>query len=594
MNRLFEENKKRKIISLDGVWKFAPDPLNEGTGKGWASRPPSSCVETPVPSLWTCAHGFYNYEGVAWYFREFDYDGTSGFAALVFHGVTGFAGVYVDGSLMASHYGSFTGFEVPLKNLKKGKRLLALRVDNTHNQKDTIPLARVDWYHHGGISRSVELHLHNELRISGFLIRYELSKLVKDSASAESAESVEIEEIEFEIFLKSASSKAVNKNIKIFMDHRQIAETDAEIKDGATVRLSCKPGKVRLWSPESPVLYRFDAEIGEEDGLAEMTGFRKIEAKDGKLFLNGHALRLKGINRHEEHPDFGWALPLPVQFRDMAIIKEAGCNAVRGSHYLNAQTFLDLCDREGMLFWEEIPMWGFPEEALREKTVLDRGLVMHTEMVNRDLNHPCVILWGLHNEIDTRKDSGLKITKEFARCIRGLDTSRPLTYATMYPMEDICFSEADVISVNRYFGWYGEDKRDWEKFLNDFTAKLEREGQGAKPLIISEFGAGGVPGVRNFENQKWSEDYQSEYLDYTLKLFLADRRIAGMFIWQYCDIRVCAEHIMGRPRGFNNKGIVDEYRRPKTAFKTAASLYGGAQFFRYRSSGCLPIPRTVD
>jgi beta-glucuronidase len=567
MNRLFEENKKRKIISLDGIWKFKTDPLNEGIEKDWASKPPSSCTEAPVPSLWTCTHGFYNYRGAAWYFREFDYDGTSGFSALVFHGVTGFAGVYVDGALAASHYGSFTGFEVILQNLKTGTHLLALRVDNTPNQKDTIPLAKVDWYHHGGISRSIEFHLHNEVRISRFFIRYELSKPVKENALAK---------IDFEIFLKGASSKPVSKNIKIFMNRRLIVETTAEIKDGAAVRLSCNPGKVRLWSPESPVLYRFDAEIGEDDGLAEMTGFRKIEAKNGKLFLNGHVLRLKGINRHEEHPDFGWALPLTVQFKDMAIIKEAGCNAIRGSHYPNVQTFLDLCDREGMLFWEEIPMWGFPEEALKEKLVLDRGLGMHTEMVKRDLNHPCVILWGLHNEIDTRKDAALKLTKKFAACIRSLDTSRPLTYATMYPMDDICLPEADVISVNKYFGWYGEDKREWEKFLDDFTAKLEKEGHGAKPLIISEFGAGGVPGVRNFENQKWSEDYQDEYLDYTLKLFLADRRIAGMFIWQYCDIRVCAEHIMGRPRGFNNKGIVDEYRRPKSTFKTTASLYGDA------------------
>jgi beta-glucuronidase len=561
VNRLFEENKKRKIIPLDGIWKFSSDPLNEGIKKGWATKPPKNALETPVPSLWTCTHGYYQYEGAAMYFREFE---AEGFCALVFHGVTGFADVYVDGSLKGSHYGGFTGFEVLLTGLKKGKHLLALRVDNTHNSKDAIPLAKVDWYHHGGIPRGVELHRHEEARISRFLIRYELTQTAKGAGAVK---------LKFELLLKNTSSKSVKRTVRIFMAGKKISEGPVEIKKETTAVFSSVINKVKLWSPSSPNLYRFDAEI-EDDGLAEMTGFREIKTKAGRILLNGEEVQIKGVNRHEEHPDFGWALPLSVQYKDMSIIKEAGCNAIRGSHYPNAQTFLDLCDREGILFWEEIPMWGFPEEALKEKLVHERGLAMHEEMVYRDLNHPCIIFWGLHNEIDTRTQAGLDISKKFACLIRRLDESRPLTYATMFPMDDICFSLAGVISVNKYFGWYSRDKKEWEQFLKDFYAKLVREGQDKKPVIISEFGAGGVPGVRNFENQRWSEDYQNEYLDYTLKLFLSDKRLAGTFIWQYCDIRVCEEHIMGRPRGFNNKGIVDEYRRPKTAYKTVKERYG--------------------
>jgi beta-glucuronidase len=570
MNRLFEENENRNSISLDGIWKFKTDPAKEGIEKGWAGKPPSSCGETPVPSLWTCAHGFYRYEGAAWYFREFE---GSGYMVLAFHGVTGLADVYVDGKHQANHYGGFTGFQVPLKNLGEGKHLLALRVDNTHTSNDTIPLARVDWYHHGGISRGVELYRHWEARIVRFLIRYKLSAVGKDSGRVK---------IDFEVALESASAEPLNRKVEILMNGKVVAETRIELGESGVARLSCDVEKVKLWSPKSPKLYRFDAELVDEhgnaeDGLAERTGFRRIEAKNGKILLNGEALKLKGVNRHEEHPDFGWALPLSIQYKDMAIIKEAGCNAIRGSHYPNAQSFLDLCDQEGILFWEEIPMWGFPEDPLKEPLILERGLAMHTEMVERDLNHPSIILWGLHNEIDTRIRAALNISEKFAARIRGLDTSRPLTFATMHPLDDICLSVADVVSVNKYFGWYQGGIEGWETFLKDLYQKLDREGLGNKPVIISEFGAGGVPGVRNFENQKWSENYQEEYLDYTLGLFLKDKRISGTYIWQYCDIRVCEEHIMGRPRGFNNKGIVDEYRRPKPAYKTVKSRYRGGK-----------------
>jgi beta-galactosidase/beta-glucuronidase len=94
MNRLFEENKNRNSVSLDGIWKFKNDSAKEGVEKGWAGKPLSSCVEMPVPSLWTCAHGFYRYEGAARYFREFE---GCGYTVPAFHGVTGLADVYKEG-----------------------------------------------------------------------------------------------------------------------------------------------------------------------------------------------------------------------------------------------------------------------------------------------------------------------------------------------------------------------------------------------------------------------------------------------------------------------------------------------------------------
>ncbi|GHU75923.1 beta-glucuronidase [Spirochaetia bacterium] len=565
MNRLFEENKNRRIVSLDGVWQFRTDAENIGVKEGWAKALPKDCREMPVPSLWTCQPEYYRYEGAAWYWRTFT---ASGFAALVFHGVTGTADVYVDGVHAGRHYGGWTGFEVLLKDLADGEHFLALRVDSSSNHTDTIPLTVADWYHHGGIIRGTELHLHDTVRITHFAIRYTLSSLKDGKADAQ---------VECSLRFSSNTAQSIRRIVKILVDGALAAETAVSIAGNGEAKITFSMKQAALWSCESPALYRFDAEIVSDasiadDGVADMTGFRLIEARDGKILLNGKAVKLKGVNRHEEHPDFGHALPLSLHYKDMAIIKDAGCNTIRGSHYPNAQSFLDLCDREGILFWEEVPMWQFHEAQHKNPLVLERATAMHTEMVERDINHPSIIMWGLHNENDMTTQAALLFSKSLAQTIRALDSSRLLTYATMMPLEDICFSLVDVVSINKYFGWYVGVNDDWKTFLHDFYKKLDDEGYGGKPVIISEFGAGAIPGVRNFDAPKWSEDFQAEHLDYTLKLFLADPRIVGTYIWQYCDIRVGWDS-MGRPRGFNNKGIVDEYRRPKLAYKTVKEHY---------------------
>ncbi|GHU68880.1 beta-glucuronidase [Spirochaetia bacterium] len=570
MNRLFAENDKRRIQSLDGVWQFRTDENREGVEKGWAKALPPACRDVSVPSLWTCTHGYYHYEGVGWYFRTFS---GGGFKALVFHGVSGLADVYVDGLHAGQHYGGFTGFQVLLKNLSEGEHFLAIRVDSTHTATDTIPLYKVDWYHHGGISRGVELHSHINVRINHFAIRYTLSNMKEKTADAD---------IECTLRFSTNTSDTIRRTVKIFMNGKAVTESAVSLTNDGETKISFRAEQINLWSPASPALYRFDAEIAgdtgadgdciADDGIADMTGFREIKAREGKIFLNGCPIRIKGVNRHEDHPDFGYALPLALQYKDMDIIKEAGCNAIRGSHYPNAQTFLDLCDREGILFWEEIPQWQFFKEALENPLMNERGLSMHTEMVERDLNHPSIILWGLHNENDTRAEACFSLSKKYVERIRSIDKSRLITYATMMPLEDICFSLVDVVSVNKYFGWYQGELADWKSFLRDFYKKLDDEGCGDKPVIISEFGADGIPGVRNFEDQKGTEDYQAEYLEYTLDLFMNDPRLAGSYIWQYCDIRVW--DALGRARGFNNKGIVDEYRRPKLSYKTVREHYG--------------------
>jgi beta-glucuronidase len=148
-----------------------------------------------------------------------------------------------------------------------------------------------------------------------------------------------------------------------------------------------------------------------------------------------------------------------------------------------------------------------------------------------------------------------------------------ITYASNHPKRDICYSLVDVISVNSYHGWYMNDISKWETFLEDLKIYIDSLNLSHLPILMTEFGAGAISGVCSFECQKWSENYQEKLLGYVLKLFYNTPGIVGSFIWQYCDIRTAKEMEMKRPRSFNNKGIVNEYRNPKLAYWSVQKIY---------------------
>jgi beta-glucuronidase len=172
--------------------------------------------------------------------------------------------------------------------------------------------------------------------------------------------------------------------------------------------------------------------------------------------------------------------------------------------------------------------------------------------------------------------------------LRELDGSRPVTYAANHRKEDLCLGLVDIVSWNLYTGWYGDAPEMAGGVFEDLLAWLDSadsHGGKGKPVILSEFGGGAIPGVRSPQKDLWSEDYQEVVLDETLKAYLSHPRIVGAAIWQFCDVRVSRENNphphnsygpMGRPRTMNNKGVVDEYRRPKLAYGVVKKRMGKA------------------
>ncbi len=548
--RLFCSSKLRNTKNLSGLWDFVIDTDRVGYLEKWYDLFPVKKETMCVPFCWNCVPEYFKYEGLAWYQTVFE--ATSDTYLLTFENVLNEAEVYVDGICVKHHYGGFLGFQV--EGSGKGKHILTVAVDNTHNEKNTIPLSRVDWFHYGGIAGNVYLDCFEECYISDHRIDYELTG------------NRALGNVEFNI-----TGEYIGK-VQIYLGEELVAETDAHSgKNNLKVDFGC----IERWDIFKPNLYLVEIRI-EGDSVVERIGFREIEVKGKQILLNGREIKIKGINRHNEHPDFGFAVPFSMMKKDVDIIKNMGVNLIRGSHYPNPPELLDYLDEIGMLFWEEIPMWGFyDKKSLGEPLTMERGIQMHDEMIRRDCHHPSIVFWGLHNEIGTDIEEGYEITKNFYEVVRALDRSRPITFASLKVESDVCLEFADIVSMNIYPGWYGghDPKKESEEIRNKIQSHLERVGSHNKPFIISEFGAGAVFGEHSLYNAKWTEEYQSELLRELITAFEEDENVNGMIIWQYCDIRSSFELELTRPRSYNNKGLVNEYRQPKTAFYTVSRLF---------------------
>ena len=292
-----------------------------------------------------------------------------------------------------------------------------------------------------------------------------------------------------------------------------------------------------------------------------------------QLLMNDEPLQLRGFNRHEDHPQFGCALPLEAMINDLNLIRDMGANFIRTSHYPNDMRFLDMCDELGFYVWEEPHGKGFQfdEPNYHEQMFNSAG-----EMLAWHHNHPAILMWGFLNESDSTTENGHREHEKLARFIRDTDPSRPITFATNKGRDDICLDLVDIVSWNRYDAWYGGGPEDVAAELETIMEWLDSpdsNGGSGKPVIMSEFGGGAFYGYRSPAEPKWSEDYQERVIDESLRVYLNHLAIIGTAIWQFCDVRATSGTWRGRPREMNNKGIVDEFRRPKLAYKPVKCHY---------------------
>ena len=561
MPRLFDEHKKQRVYSLDGTWRFALDPQDVGEAEGWQNGLPKAELIS-VPSVWNSEFGNLTYEGCGWYEKTF-YSPEEGVMRLTFEAVMTKADVWFDGVRLEGHYGGFCQFERTVY-ATAGEHRLTVRADNRFDTH-SIPQATVDWYHYGGIPRSVSYEILHGVCILGDHFVYELSDDLKTATG------------KLELTLYNAEKTDCTTRLTATLGGAVVYDESVTLAAGEE-RLLITPAfsvsDVHLWDMKDPYLYELCMETDTYD-LYDRVGLRRVEIKDEKILLNGRAIEVRGANRHEEHPELGFAFPPSLMRRDIEILKNMGGNAFRGSHYPNSRRFVDMLDEAGILFWCEIPIWGcgFSEEALGDELVVERALAMHAEMVKYYYNHPCIIFFGMHNEIQTWTQNGYDLSKLCYEYLKEHGGNRLVVYASHQPHRDICFEFCDMICLNLYFGWYGGEIEAWAKELERFRERRDALGYSYKPVIISEFGGAALYGNHTFDCIRWSEEYQAKLLSHCLDVFHRDPMVVGCFIWQYADIRTCSEMGLGRARGFNNKGILNEYRKPKMAYFAVAERF---------------------
>lgn len=561
MARYFDEHIRRRVLTLDGTWCFLTDPADVGREEGWYRR--ALCGEhVHVPSVWNTDLAHLTYEGVGWYQRRFSVT-EAGALCLSFGAVMTHAEVYLDGTCLGEHYGGFCRFRLFVDRVEAGEHTLTVRVDNRFD-KQSIPQTRVDWYHYGGITRSVEAHLLRGIAVMHDRLDYTLDHTARTA------------EARLTLELYCAEERAASDTVRVCLDGMCVATLPVTLSafEHRTVTVAFSLSGLRLWSPEEPSLYALAIETATDD-LHDRVGFRHIEVKGGRVLLNGRDTELYGANRHEDHPDFGMAFPPALMKRDIDIAQRMGCNSLRGSHYPNHPIFLDMLDERGMLFWSEIPIWGcgFAPETLADPVVLERGLQMHREMVHEYFNHPSIILWGMHNEIANETPEAYAMTRLYYDYLKAEGGDRLVTYASREPLLDICFELCDIICVNRYHGWYLGEIEAWDDYLERFAARKEALGLADKPVIMSEFGAAAIYGHHSFDDVRWTEEYQARLMDYCIRHFFARPDYVGTYIWQFTDMRTSPDMGTDRARGFNNKGVLNEHRKPKLAFDAVRRAY---------------------
>ena len=543
MYRLFETHNVRKYKDLAGFWNFE-------TCDG------SFNDKLAVPSCWEVVPQLAAYKGVGVYSKTLTFGGKT---RLVFKGVSHTAKVFCDGRQIGKHYNAYTPFCVDFE-CEYGNHEIKIEVDNSYSEASALHVEN-DYYTYGGIIRPVLME-----HLSDAVINYlHVTPKKKNNAW----------HTEISVAIESKCDKDLRLNLRLKLEEEKFLEKEVVVgaNEKCVVDLEHEFENVSEYSPENPNLYLVSAELldGESaiDDLIERVGFREISIDGKDLLLNGKKIRLFGFNRHEDYNSLGSSVPFQAMMRDLALIKETGANSIRTCHYPNDELFLDACDELGLLVWEEGHARGLNEQQMRNENFMSQSLDCIDEMIVNHFNHPSIFCWGILNECVSDNEFGRGCYKQLYDRIASLDPSRPKTSASNKQYKDICFDLEEIVSINMYPEWYdffnGATVKETIDSLMEYVVKT---GNGNKPFIVSEIGAGAIYGYRTDSQCKWSEERQASIIDTQLSVALSNKDVTGVFVWQFCDVRVDESWFGSRPRCENNKGIVDEYRRKKLAFET--------------------------
>jgi len=555
--------------SLNGRWNFAADWYDTCRRANWYKDVRNDAAGNPlpldwdwegwerivVPSCWNLEKTELHYfEGTGIYTRTFRYIPRENGERLIlrFEGAAYNTCVFVNGVFAGSHDGASTPFNVDITGLVKTENRIVVTVDARRSPL-RIPMDNSDWFYYGGIYRDVYLYRLPTVYIKDWFVR-----LGADGG------------IDADVSIVNAEGGSSDGTARLEIPELGI-QTETAVRDGRVFfHVDAKPER---WCPENPKLYNITITFKTPDGktcdkTTDRIGFREIAVRGTEIFLNDKKIFLKGISVHEDHLNLGKTTNEEIIRQTIRDLKEMNGCYLRLAHYPHDGRFAKIADEEGVLLWEEVPVyWAVAFDNPATYSDAENQLA---ELILRDRNRASVIIWSVGNE-NADTDSRFAFMSGLVKKAKELDPTRAVSAACLInheklKIEDRLAEVLDIIGINEYYGWYDPDFDKLPKILSNSAP--------GKPVVICEFGGSARKGQRGTEDDLWTEDKQRALYERQVSVFRQCAYIAGTTPWILYDFR-CPRRLNRYQEGFNRKGLIDADRvTRKPAFYVMQKFYG--------------------
>lgn len=559
----------REKLNINDQWKFMQQDVKDAMSPGFND---SLWEDVNVPHTWNAidgANGAEYHQGACWYRREFTIKAqeSNNKVFIEFNGSNSITDVYVNGHYMGQHRGGYSNFRFDITDVVKFGSIntLAVKVDNT--VVDDVYPQMADFTFYGGIYRDVNIIIANKVHFDLMDYGSQGVYIIQQEVSDEKAS--------LTIKSKLVNHNDEDKKVRLWVDILD-AEGNAvtygameillKAGENADINLPVLITEPTLWNGiKNPYMYTAKVSLQSFNDTIDLLAipfgvrFFNVDADKG-FFLNGEHLPLHGVSRHQDRKDMGWAITEKEQEEDMAFIKEVGAKSIRLAHYQHNQYFYDLCDKEGMVVWAEIPFITVMSKSELEGVNPKQQM---TELIRQNFNHPSIIFWGIQNEIQIGGDrpETRRLVNELNELTKKEDPTRLTTMANVMflPNEDEYNKITDTIGYNKYYGWYQGEAEEFAGWIDEFH-KTNPELK----LCISEYGAEGIiqyhtndPKVKDY-----TEEYHALYHEKVWKIFEQRPFMWATYVWNMFDFGANIRD-EGGVKGRNNKGLVTYDRKVK-------------------------------
>jgi beta-glucuronidase len=579
------ESTTRECVSLDGLWRFALDPEGRGRAERWWAEALRGDAEMPVPASFNGVlpdREARDHVGDVWYQRVVrvprGWDGER--IVLRFDAATHRAVVWVGDEQVAEHEGGYTPFEADVtEHVMPGGEARVTVVVNTELRWTSIPPGFVQELEDG---RRLQQYFHDFFNYTGLHRSVWLYATPHTHVSDIAVTTTEIGD----------GHGSIAYRIDVAGDGPHTARVTVRDADGAEVAHADGPqGTIRiehaeLWRPGRGYLYTLEAVLLDAadavvDVYSQPFGVRTVAVDGTRFLINGEPFHFTGFGKHEDFAVHGRGYDPAVMVHDFELLRWIGANSFRTSHYPYDEAYLDYADRHGIVIVDETAAVGLnldtgagilnqtePIETYGDATIGAATQETHRqairELVARDKNHPCVVLWSIANEPNTVLPEARAYFEPLVAETRRLDPSRPVAFANFMlatPERDVISDLFDVLMLNRYYGWYAYtgDLASAEQALE---AELREWAERGKPIVMTEYGADTQPGLHSLGAEPWTEEFQVELLAMSHRVFDRIDAVVGEHVWNFADFAT-RPGIM-RVDG-NKKGVFTRDRRPKAS-----------------------------